>query len=170
MTTRHTIVDSPIGALTLVAEGEALTGLYFSEAARRLGGPAHGPRVERGFEAARDQLAEYFAGERQQFDLPLAPQGTVFQQRVWALLRAIPYGETRTYGGLARDLGNAGLAREVGSANGRNPLPIIIPCHRVIGAGGKLVGYGGGLDRKRFLLDLELRSGVLLAGGHQLRH
>ena len=157
MTIRHTMVDSPVGVLTLVAEGEALTGLYFDGRAPRLAGPAAGAGRERGFEAAREQLAEYFAGERQEFDLPLAPEGTAFQHRVWALLRAIPYGETRTYGGLAREPGNPGLAREVGSANGRNPLPIIVPCHRVIGAGGKLVGYGGGLDRKRFLLDLELR-------------
>jgi methylated-DNA-[protein]-cysteine S-methyltransferase len=105
--------------------------------------------------ATRRQLEEYFAGKLHQFNLPLDLQGTPFQKRVWAALSAIPYGETRTYSQLARQIGAAGAARAVGSANHANPVAIVVPCHRVIGADGALTGYGGGLDRKRFLLDLE---------------
>lgn len=101
------------------------------------------------------QLAEYFAGERQAFDLPLGPLGTSFQQRVWRALTRIPYGETRSYGELARSIGRPAASRAVGAANGRNPIPIIVPCHRVIGANGDLTGYGGGLPIKRWLLDHE---------------
>ncbi len=108
--------------------------------------------------AAR-QIQEYFAGTRREFDLPLAPGGNPFQQRVWTLLRGIPYGQTRSYGELARRLGRPGAARAVGSANARNPLPIVVPCHRVIGADGKLTGYYGGLRLKAFLLELERRCG-----------
>ena len=107
-----------------------------------------------GAEAVR-QLTEYFARERMEVDLPLAPRGDAFKQRVWALLREIPYGQTRSYGDLARALGDVNLSQAVGFANGRNPIAIIVPCHRVIGADGSLVGYAGGLDRKRFLLALE---------------
>jgi methylated-DNA-[protein]-cysteine S-methyltransferase len=103
----------------------------------------------------RAQLAEYFAGRRRDFDLPLAPAGTPFQQRVWQALRAIPYGRTESYGALAARLGQPGAGRAVGLANGQNPIAIVIPCHRVIGAGGALTGYGGGLERKRWLLALE---------------
>jgi methylated-DNA-[protein]-cysteine S-methyltransferase len=107
-------------------------------------------------EQASNQLSEYFAGERKMFDLPLAPKGTAFQLKVWLALRRIPYGETRSYGEIAAELGLAPTAsRAVGLANGANPLPIVVPCHRVIGANGALTGFGGGLERKRFLLDLE---------------
>jgi methylated-DNA-[protein]-cysteine S-methyltransferase len=155
MSTTHTIIHSPLGAITLVARDGALAGLYFTEHTHRPDAVTFGARVDMGFEAASEQLAEYFAGERTSFDLPLGPSGNAFQQRVWELLRRIPYGETRSYGQLATELGDPGLARAVGAANGQNPIGVIVPCHRVIGANGKLVGYAGGLERKRFLLDLE---------------
>jgi methylated-DNA-[protein]-cysteine S-methyltransferase len=104
---------------------------------------------------AKRQLSEYFAGERTVFTLPLAPHGDAFQLKVWELLRTIPYGQTRSYGQLARELGDPHLAQAVGYANGRNPISIVVPCHRVVGADGSLVGYAGGLERKRFLLELE---------------
>ncbi len=167
MSVTHTVTDSPIGELTLVACGGALTGVYFPKHTRLPQPAAFGQRVDTGFEAAVDQLGEYFRGERTQFDLPLAPCGSDFQLRVWSLLRDIPYGETRSYGQLAKELGNPSLAREVGGANARNPLSIVVPCHRVVGADGRLVGYAGGLDRKQFLLDLEAPAtrGQLLIGG-----
>ncbi|UCM91090.1 methylated-DNA--[protein]-cysteine S-methyltransferase [Streptomyces marincola] len=155
MATTHTVLDSPLGALTVVAADGALTGLYFEGHLRMPPAGSLGERDERGFEDARVQLAEYFAGRRTRFDLPLAPRGNAFQQRVWELLRGIPYGETRSYGALARELGDPGLAQAVGAANGRNPVSIVVPCHRVVGADGSLTGYAGGLDRKRFLLALE---------------
>ena len=151
----HTVIASPLGGLTVVAEDGALTGLYF-EGHRRGPGPEElGVRREAGFEDVRSQLGEYFAGERTRFELPLAPRGNDFQRQVWGLLREIPFGETRSYGDLARLLGDVSLAQAVGSANGRNPLSVIVPCHRVVGADGNLTGYAGGLDRKRYLLDLE---------------
>ncbi|MGH3311202.1 MAG: methylated-DNA--[protein]-cysteine S-methyltransferase [Streptomyces sp.] len=153
--TRHTVLDSPLGELTLVAEGDGLTGLYFEGQRRRPPREALGPREENGFEAARQQLEEYFAGRRTRFDLRLAARGERFQQRVWKLLEEIPYGETRSYGQLARELGDPALAQAVGAANGRNPLCVVVPCHRVVGADGSLTGYAGGLERKRALLDLE---------------
>jgi len=110
---------------------------------------------EQPFAAAASQLKSYFAGQLTEFDLPLAPAGTEFQRRVWAGLRTIPYGETVSYGELARQLGSPSASRAVGLANGRNPIAIVVPCHRVIGSDGSLTGYGGGLDRKRFLLALE---------------
>jgi len=159
----YTLHPSPIGELLLIAEGDALTGLYM------LGdeGPnGRGARLEPDwkrddgpFRAVRDQLDEYFAGERTGFDVPLAPRGTAFQLRVWEELRRIPYGETISYGELARRIGRPTAVRAVGASNGRNPISILVPCHRVIGADGSLTGYGGGLDRKRFLLELE--AGVL---------
>jgi methylated-DNA-[protein]-cysteine S-methyltransferase len=155
MSATHTTLHSPLGEITLVAHDGVLSGLYFTDHARGPDIATFGPRVDAGFEAAVEQLGEYFRGNRTRFDLPLAPRGNAFQQRVWALLRDIPYGETRSYGQLATALGNVGLARAVGAANGQNPLGVIVPCHRVIGANGKLVGYAGGLERKRFLLDLE---------------
>jgi methylated-DNA-[protein]-cysteine S-methyltransferase len=155
MSRTHTTMDTPIGELTIVAEDEALTAIYFPSH-RRLPNPAEfGERSGRGFEEAKAQLAEYFAGERRVFTLPLAPKGDAFRQKVWALLRAIPYGQTRSYGQLAAELGDPHLAQAVGSANGRNPLSIVVPCHRVVGADGSLTGYAGGLERKRFLLELE---------------
>lgn len=157
---RHTVVDSPLGALTLVADGEALTGIYFEDHLRGPSPAGLGPSDETGFDRARQQLQEYFAGERQRFDLLLAPRGEPFRQRVWQLLRQIPYGETRSYGQLARELGDVALAQAVGAANGRNPLSVVVPCHRVVGADGALTGYAGGLERKRFLLELEGAASV----------
>jgi methylated-DNA-[protein]-cysteine S-methyltransferase len=153
-------MSSPLGELTLVAEDGALVGCFMSLPDREpsdesLGASTDDGAVDPVLGAAAEQLAEYFAGERSEFDLPLAPRGDDFQQKVWALLREIPYGQTRSYGQLARALGDVNLSQAVGWANGRNPLSIIVPCHRVIGADGSLVGYAGGLDRKRFLLTLE---------------
>jgi methylated-DNA-[protein]-cysteine S-methyltransferase len=149
--TAYTTIDSPIGEILLTGEGGALTRLYMSPFDVD---PAweHDPAALA--EPAR-QLAEYFAGERAGFALELAPAGTAFQQRVWALLLEIPFGETTTYGALADELGNPRTVRAVGLANGRNPISIVVPCHRVIGADGSLVGYGGGLERKRALLAHE---------------
>ena len=151
----HTVIDSPLGEITLAAEDGMLTRLSFSDEKRRLRTTTLGARADAGFERVTQQLAEYFAGERTAFDVPLAPRGDGFQQRVWTLLRAIPYGETRSYGQLAAELGDPALARAVGAANGQNPIGIIVPCHRVIGSDGRLVGYAGGLERKQALLDLE---------------
>lgn len=158
---RHTVIDSPLGELTLAAAGDGLTGVYFDGHRRGPSPNALGERDDTGFAEVRRQLEEYFAGRRTRFDLPLAARGDTFQQRVWALLREIPYGETRSYGQLARELGDPALARAVGAANGRNPLSVIVPCHRVVGADGSLTGYAGGLERKRQLLDLEASA----AGG-----
>ncbi|HET6579031.1 MAG TPA: methylated-DNA--[protein]-cysteine S-methyltransferase [Gemmatimonadales bacterium] len=155
MRATHTITDSPLGDLTLVARDGVLAGLYFAEHTRRPDPITFGPRDDTGFEAAIEQLDQYFRGLRIRFELPLAPRGDAFQQRVWDLLRRIPYGQTRTYGQLATALGDPALARGVGAANARNPLSVIVPCHRVIGADGGLVGYAGGLERKRSLLELE---------------
>ncbi len=155
MRATHAIIGSPLGEITLVAHDGVLAGLYFAEHARRPAPPLFGSRADYGFEPAMEQLDEYFRGDRSRFDLPFSRRGSGFQQLVWGLLDRIPYGETRTYGQLAAELGNPGLAREVGWANGRNSLSIIVPCHRVLGADGGLVGYAGGLDRKRALLQLE---------------
>jgi methylated-DNA-[protein]-cysteine S-methyltransferase len=162
MTMHYTTVDSPIGELTLVGDEDGLAGLYM-EVHRH--GPARDPAWRRDhapLAQAADQLEQYFAGERTEFDLPLAPRGTDFQLRVWQLLREIPYGETTTYGTLADRLGNPRTVRAVGLANGRNPISIVVPCHRVIGADGSLVGFGGGLERKRALLAHEA---AVRAGG-----
>jgi methylated-DNA-[protein]-cysteine S-methyltransferase len=163
LTATHTLVESPIGALTLVAEDGALTGLYFPHHWYRPDQATFGLRVEHGFDEARAQLAEYFAGERRHFDLALRASGNEFQLRVWAMLERVEHGRTTTYGALAAELGDPALAREVGAAVGRNPLCIVVPCHRVVGKGGKLTGYAGGLARKRFLLELE-RTDAPLAG------
>ena len=161
-TRTHTVLASPIGPLTVVAADGALCGLYFP-AHKRLPDPeTFGRRTDDGFDAVRDQLAAYFAGERTTFDLELAPVGDPFKQRVWALLREIPYGETRSYGDLARLLGDRNLAQAVGHANALNPISIVVPCHRVVAADGNLTGYAGGLERKRFLLDLETPAGERL--------
>jgi methylated-DNA-[protein]-cysteine S-methyltransferase len=150
-----TTVESPIGELTLASDGEALTGLYMTDQRHRPELPAADGDDDAVLAAAREQLAEYFARERRDFDLPLKPAGTPFQRAVWEALRDIPYGETAGYGELANQLGRPGAARAVGLANGRNPIAIVVPCHRVIGAAGALTGYGGGLERKRYLLELE---------------
>jgi len=156
-TTLHTTVDSPIGPLLLLAddEGGPLRGLYMQAGLRPKRIDPRWRAAPEAFDDVRVQLGEYFAGTREAFDLPLAPVGSPFQLAVWAQLRAIPYGETRTYGELAVRLGQPTAARAVGLANGDNPISVIVPCHRVIGADGSLTGFGGGLERKRILLDLE---------------
>jgi methylated-DNA-[protein]-cysteine S-methyltransferase len=149
-------VASPVGRLRLIASQDALVGIWFEhgrDAARSALWLTRSPSSV--IDLARAQLAEYFDGQRQAFELPLDPRGTEFQRRVWQCLLKIPYGSTTTYGALARELGDAGASRAVGLANGSNPLPIVIPCHRVIGANGTLTGFGGGLPTKAALLDLE---------------
>src|SRR3954453_11076859 len=148
------VIPSPIGPLTAVREDGVLVGLWM--------GPTDvedlGPRDDEAFADVRAQLDEYFAGTRTSFDLALRASGNALQRAVWELIAAIPYGATRTYGELAGDLGDRSLAQAVGAACGRNPLPVVVPCHRVVGADGSLVGFVGGLERKRFLLDLEHRD------------
>ncbi|MFI1467876.1 methylated-DNA--[protein]-cysteine S-methyltransferase [Streptomyces wuyuanensis] len=151
----HTVTDSPYGPLTLVATDSVLSGLYMTEQRHRPGEETFGDPDPRPFREAIRQLDAYFAGELTDFDLPLHLAGTAFQRTVWEQLLLIPYGETRTYGELAGALGNPGASRAVGLANGKNPVGIIVPCHRVIGASGGLTGYGGGLDRKQRLLAFE---------------
>ena len=156
----HAVIDSMLGPLTIVAEDGQIRCLYMDLQRHRpddreLGEPDQGGRDVEPFKAAADQLDAYFAGERTTFDLPLAARGSDFQQRVWAALLGIPYGATESYGDLAQRIGSPGAARAVGLANGKNPIGIVIPCHRVVGSDGSLTGYGGGLDRKRQLLDLE---------------
>ena len=157
MTTYYTFFDSPIQPLLLTSNGTALTGIFMVA-------HKHGPEIGQGwiqddaaapFPEAKRQLEAYFAGQLTEFDLPLAPVGTDFQRRVWDELRRIPYGQTISYGELARRIGNPNASRAVGLANGRNPFSIIVPCHRVVGSGGKLVGYAGGMTRKETLLALE---------------
>lgn len=161
MNTFYTSFDSRLDPILLTSNGAALTGLYLVEHKH---GPTIAPDWVRDdaaapFAEAKRQLAAYFAGALTAFDLPLAPQGTNFQRRVWAELARIGYGETISYGELARRLGQPGSARAVGLANGRNPLSIVVPCHRVIGSNGALVGYGGGLPRKQALLAHEASGG-----------
>ena len=155
MGVRHTVTGSPIGDLTVVADGSALIGLYFDGHSRNPRLPSLGPLVDSGFEDVIRQLDEYFAGTRTRFEVELAPRGSAFELSVWDQLLKIPYGETRTYGQLAVALGDPGGAQAVGNANGWNPISIIVPCHRVVGADGRLTGYAGGLARKQFLLALE---------------
>ena len=154
-TTTYTRFDSPIGKLLALGDGEAVTGLYMQNGRRPATVGPSWERDEEPFGELREQLAEYFAGARREFELPLAPEGSAFQQRVWSALREIPYGETESYGELAERIGHPGSARAVGAANGQNPIAIVVPCHRVIGANGTLTGYAGGIERKRLLLDLE---------------
>jgi methylated-DNA-[protein]-cysteine S-methyltransferase len=171
MPTTFTRVSSPVGELVLAASGAALTGVYFNPS-------RHGPPPTEGAGCVEDdgrglaggvlaragqQLGEYFAGTRTTFDIPLDAPGTAFQRRVWDALRAIPYGTTLSYGELARRLGDVRATRAVGAANGKNPIPIIVPCHRVVGANGALTGFGGGLDRKRWLLEHE--GALTMLGG-----
>jgi methylated-DNA-[protein]-cysteine S-methyltransferase len=163
----HTKIESPIGELTLVAADGVLSGLYFPGHWYMPAPDAFGARSERGFERAERELGEYFAGERSEFELPTTASGDEFQGRVWELIDRIPYGETTTYGEMAAELGDPVLARRVGGAVGRNPLSLIVPCHRVVGKDGNLTGYAGGLERKRFLLELE-RADVVLAAPAQL--
>lgn len=149
----QTTVDSPVGPLTLVASGRALAGVYMVEQ-RHLPALAF-DRDDTILPAAREQLAAYFRRELKEFDVELELAGTPFQQAVWAGLQQIPYGETWSYGELAAHLGKPLASRAVGLANGKNPVSVVVPCHRVIGSGGNLTGYGGGLARKQWLLDLE---------------
>jgi methylated-DNA-[protein]-cysteine S-methyltransferase len=155
MTRTHTTIETPIGKLTLVAEDGALTGVYYPGHGTRPDPAGFGERSDHGFEEVERQLAEYFAGKRTTFALPTSLTGDGFQRKVWDLIDQIPYGETTTYGELARELGDATLARAVGGAVGHNPLSVIVPCPRVVGKDGKLTGYAGGLQRKQFLLSLE---------------
>jgi methylated-DNA-[protein]-cysteine S-methyltransferase len=155
---RYTFVPSPLGDLLLFGDGQTLSGVCFPEDRSAARPQPDWTRDDAAFATARGQLGRYFDGALTEFDLPLAPVGTAFQQRVWAELRTIPYGATTTYGALASRLGDPRATRAVGLANGRNPIPIVIPCHRVIGADGSLTGYGGGIPRKRWLLALEGRA------------
>jgi methylated-DNA-[protein]-cysteine S-methyltransferase len=158
MAESFSVIESPLGPLLLAAEDGALTLLWMSPLPQRgAGGSDAGDRAV--LAAAGEQLDAYFAGDLTAFDLPLAPHGTPFQQRVWAALVEIPFGETTSYGALAERLERPGAARAVGLANGSNPISLIIPCHRVIGSDGRLTGYGGGLDRKAWLLDHEAGRG-----------
>jgi methylated-DNA-[protein]-cysteine S-methyltransferase len=159
----HTVLATALGELTVVREGGALTGLYFPRHWPRPDRTAFGPRSGEGFEEAASQLGEFLAGDRTAFDLPLEVRGREFDRRVWELVAGVPYGETVTYGALARTLGPEIEPRDVGAAVGRNPLCVIIPCHRVVGSTGRLTGYAGGLDRKRALLEIE-SAGSLKAG------
>jgi methylated-DNA-[protein]-cysteine S-methyltransferase len=157
MTTRraHTVMDSPVGKLTLVATGGTMSGLYMEQQRHRPLEDTFGEPDPEPFTDVIAQLDEYFAGRRTEFDLPITLAGTEFQRRVWAALCEIPYGETISYGELANRLGRPTASRALGLANGKNPLCIIVPCHRVVGSTGDLTGYGGGLARKQFLLDFE---------------
>ena len=148
-------MKSPLGLLTLTSDGVALTGLYMENQKYRPALPEHCIRDDKRFRSVREQLAAYFAGELRVFDVPLTAEGTAFQQRVWQALRDIPYGVTESYGTLAGRIGKPSASRAVGMANGRNPIGIIVPCHRVLGASGALTGYGGGIARKQWLLAHE---------------
>ena len=156
---KHTVFDSPLGLLTAVENDDGLQAVYMSEHRRRPAPETLGVAVTASASTvlaqAMAELGEYFSAGRQEFSLPLAPFGSPFQQRVWAALCSIPYGEVRSEGELAALLVDRSMAQAVGAANGRNPISIIVPCHRVVGADGSLVGYAGGLDRKQFLLGLE---------------
>jgi methylated-DNA-[protein]-cysteine S-methyltransferase len=151
----HTVLETRLGRVTVVKEKETLTGLYFPRHWPRPDRTAFGLRADEGFEDVARQLGEYLSGDRSTFDLPVKVEGTEFDRRVWELISRVPYGQTTTYGDLARSLGTGTDPRDVGAAVGRNPLCVVIPCHRVIGSTGKLTGYAGGLDRKRALLEIE---------------
>jgi len=163
MSNRHTTLDSPLGQLTLTARGDFLTGIFYE-------GHWHMPPPDYFgepttikdpvFAHTQRELEEYLNGQRTEFDVPFEARGNTFQERVWARLEHIPFGETVTYGELAAELGDPNLAQAVGSAVGRNPVSIIIPCHRVVGRKGQLTGYAGGLRNKRFLLELEEPASV----------
>lgn len=153
--TYYSVYDSPVGSLLLAGDGESLSLISFP-----VGRAARQPspdwlRRNDAFIRAKSQLKAYFAGELTDFDLLLAPEGTDFQRQVWQALLSIPYGQTRSYGEIARQIGNPDASRAVGAANGLNPLPIVIPCHRVIGSDGSMTGFGGGIECKKYLLALE---------------
>jgi methylated-DNA-[protein]-cysteine S-methyltransferase len=169
LTFTRLVLPRPVGELVITASDTAITGVYFQNS-RRGPPPTHQARwleAKQGPAAdllalARQQLEEYFAHTRTTFELPLEALGSAFEHRVWNALRAIPYGTTTSYGALAKTLGDSKGSRAVGIANGKNPIPIIVPCHRVVGAKGELTGFGGGLETKRWLLEHE---GVLMALG-----
>ncbi|WBB65796.1 methylated-DNA--[protein]-cysteine S-methyltransferase [Micromonospora sp. WMMD812] len=150
---RWTVIDSPIGEFSVAGDGGSVCGAHFGRVASAVDEPADAPTRQ-----AVTELRAYFAGQLTDFTLPLSiPRGSEFERAVWQVMTEIPYGETLTYGEVARRLGDPGAARAVGVACNRNPIPVIVPCHRIVGAGGKLVGFGGGLDRKVRLLELEAR-------------
>lgn len=158
----HTVMDSPVGPLTLVATDGTLSGLYMDEQRHRPLEDLFGPRDDTRCANVKEELEAYFAGTLTTFTANLVLAGTPFQRRVWTELQHIPYGETTTYGELAERMGRPTAARAVGLANGKNPISIIVPCHRVVGSTGNLTGYGGGLPRKRYLLDFERGVPALL--------
>ena len=155
----YTTLETPVGTLTLVASDSGLQAVWWPAdgRAKPIGDRDDRHRV---LVAARDQLQEYFAGHRQQFDLPLEPAGTAFQLKAWEILRGIPYGQTISYAEQANRLGDLRKARAVGSANGRNPISIIVPCHRVVGSSGKLTGFAGGMGAKQWLLEFERENSI----------
>ncbi len=165
---RYDEIESPVGPLLAVADDSGLRRIYFPERGRAHAPEAGWVRDPEPFRELRAQLAEYFAGRRRTFSLKLAPEGTEFQRATWRALAAIPYGETISYAELARRIGRPAASRAVGAANGANPLPIVVPCHRVIGADGSLTGFGGGLPVKRALLELEGASCVAPRGQMRL--
>ena len=152
---RHAVVDSPVGPLTLVERDGHLVGLYLAGQRHLPEAATFGARDDSVLPEVRDQLTAYFAGDLREFDLPVAPVGTPFQVQVWEALRRVPYGDTCTYGELAAAVGRPAAVRAVGAANGRNPICIVLPCHRVVGSTGQLTGYAGGVERKAALLALE---------------
>jgi len=152
---RYTVVASPLGDLVVWGDGDTLSGLSFADSQKAAVVDPSWDRADTSFAEVAAQLRAYFAGERTEFTLKLDPHGTAFQRRVWDALEKIPFGTTTTYGQIAAELGDPRSTRAVGLANGRNPIAIIIPCHRLIGADGNLTGYGGGMDRKRWLLAHE---------------
>ena len=151
----HTVVDSPLGPLTLVAQDGTLAALWMVEQRHRPDPALDGDRDDGVLPEVREQLTAYWDGTLREFTVPVSAGGTPFRSRVWAALRTIPYGQTWSYGRLAAEIGQPAASRAVGLANGRNPLSIVVPCHRVVGSSGSLSGYGGGLERKRWLLDHE---------------
>ena len=159
----YTVLDTPIGAMPCARDEQGIRTLLLPEGRMHAEPDPSWVRDDDDFEDVRTQLGEYFAGTRTSFDLPLHLVGSAWQRKVWAALLDIPCGETESYGSLAARIGSPGAARAVGLANGQNPLPIIVPCHRVIGANGSLTGYGGGLDAKRWLLAHEAQHTGLFA-------
>lgn len=159
----YSYIDSPLGDLLVVRDEDGITGLYLPTGRHKKTPITGWTRDDTAFDDARQQLAEYFAGERTEFTLPLNPHGTAFQMTVWNALKQIPFGETASYGETAQAIGNPTASRAVGLANGQNPISIVVPCHRVIGANGSLTGYGGGLDAKRWLLSHEAAHAGLFA-------
>ncbi len=159
----HTLLDSPVGTLTLVERGGGLAGLYLAGQRHLPETTAFGPRDDGALQGVQEQLVAYFEGTLRDFDVVLATAGTPFQQAVWAALREVPYGRTCTYAELAAAIGRPTAVRAVGAANGRNPVSIVVPCHRVVGSGGALTGYAGGLARKQQLLQHELEQVGLFA-------